>query len=194
MITKAPRTQKTFSDETHSIIKTYFDFVNLKQLYRQGWLYKDIPHRRCESVAEHSFGVAVIALLLVEQESQNLDLLKILKMCLIHDFGEIFAGDFIPDDPITPEQKHQLEKNSIVQVFRYLPNGEDYLSLWEEFEQGETPEAKVVRQIDKLEMALQARVYQEQGFENLDDFYKSATEAISDSQFENILNEIISLK
>jgi putative hydrolase of HD superfamily len=162
----------------------------LKQLYRQGWLHKNIPEERCESVAEHSFGVAVLGMLLAEAYYPDLDLLKILRMSLIHDFGEVYAGDFIPGDGISLEHKHQLEKESIIQIFSQIKNREDYLYLWEEFEGGVSPEAQFVRQIDKLEMALQASAYEHQGFGDLLDFYKSASKAISDPELSAILDEL----
>ena len=114
------------------IIRFYFEFVHLKQLYRQGWLTRAIPAERCESVAEHSLGVAVSAMVLADEFFPELDTLKVLRMALIHDFGEIYAGDIIPGDGITPEEKHRAERESVARVFESLPNGDAYLALWEE--------------------------------------------------------------
>jgi putative hydrolases of HD superfamily len=190
MKTKTPKPISSFPKNTHPIITAYFEFTHLKQLYRQGWLHKGIPTERCESVAEHSFGVAVIGMFLVETYFPDLDLLKVLRMSLIHDFGEVYAGDFTPEDGISLEQKHQLEKESISQIFSQIPSGDDYLRLWEEFEKGLSPESRFVRQIDKLEMALQARAYKQQGFKDLWDFYQSASAAISDPRLNVILEEL----
>ncbi len=159
MKTKAPHPISSLQNNTYPIIRAYFEFVHLKQLYRQGWLARGIPAERCESVAEHTLGVAVTAMFLADSHFPELDSLKVLRMALIHDFGEVYAGDIIPGDAIAPEEKHQLEKDAVTQIFEGLPNGDVYLHLWEEFESGASPEARFVRQIDKLEMALQASVY-----------------------------------
>ena len=140
------------------IIQVYFEFVHLKHLYRQGWLKRGIPSDRCESVAEHSFGVSIIAMIIADNIFPELDLIKVLQMALIHDFGEVYTGDIIPEDKVSFEKKHKLERESVERIFESLPNGEKYLHIWDEYENGKTPEAQFVRQIDKLEMALQASV------------------------------------
>ena len=121
---KAPNPAPTLQGKQHPIIQIYFEFVHLKQLYRQGWLARGIPLERCESVAEHTFGVAVTAVFLADSYFPNLDALKILRMALIHDFGEVYAGDLIPGDKISPEEKHDLEKEAITQIFEGLPERE----------------------------------------------------------------------
>jgi len=193
--TKAPK--PTFNIKNHinsPFIHFYFEFAHLKQLFRQGWLTRNVPPERCESVAEHSFGVAVTALLLAEIHFPELNILKVLRMALIHDLGEVYAGDIIPSHQVPREEKYKLEKESMKRVFCCLPNSDNYLNLWEEFEQGASPEAQFVRQIDKLEMALQASVYQHQQVENLAEFYHSARFAIKLPQLEIILNELEDLK
>ena len=192
---KSPNPKSTLEEKnTHSIIRAYFEYVHLKQLYRQGWLARGISPERCETVAEHTFGVAVTAMLLAEAHYPEMDVLKILRMALIHDFGEIYAGDIIPGDEVSPEEKYILEKEAINRIFEGLPNGEDYLHLWEEFESGASPEARFVRQIDKLEMALQASVYEHLNLGHLPEFFKSAGAEISSPTLKTILNELEALK
>ena len=131
MITKAPNPISTLNKKGLSpIISLYFEAVHLKQLYRQGWLAHGIPAERCESVAEHSFGVAVTAMIVADSAFPELDTLKILRMALIHDFGEIYAGDIIPGDQITPNEKRNAERAALTQIFAPLPNGENYIDLW----------------------------------------------------------------
>lgn len=115
-------------------------------------------------------------------------------MALIHDFGEVYAGDITPRDQVLPEHKHQLELESLIQIFTSLPNGEDYISLWKEFEDSKSPEAHFVRQIDKLEMALQASVYENQQLENLSEFFQSARIEISTPEIHAIMNELEALR
>ena len=190
MQTKAPNPIRYLENKKYSaIINIFYEFTHLKQLYRQGWLLRGIPAERCESVADHTLGVAVIAMLLTEAHDQEINPLKVLQMALIHDFGEIYAGDIVPSTEIDP-QKHTLEKESVSRIFEKLPNGQIYLDLWEEYEQGSSPEARFIRQIDKLEMALQASVLEHQGYGDLSDFYHSASGGISSPQLKAILTEL----
>jgi putative hydrolase of HD superfamily len=173
------------------LVQAYFEFIHLKQLYRRGWLEHGVPPERCESVAEHSLGVAVLALWLAEAYFPQLDTAKVLRMALLHDFGEVYAGDIIPRDQVAGQKKAQLEAQSVTQIFGKLPGGESYLNLWEEFEAGETPEARFVRQIDRLEMGFQAAVYQAQGLgDNMGEFLESARQALADPTLIDLLEAL----
>lgn len=174
--------------EAAPFIRAYFELCHLKQLFRQGWLRRGIPRERCESVAEHSFGVAVLALWLA-QAYPRLDQNKALRMALLHDCGEIYAGDIIPGDAVTAQEKHRREMQAVRQVFEKLPDGESYVQLWQEFEAGESPEAQFIRQIDRLEMGLQASVYTAQGFAGLEEFFVSARQALIDKNLIDLLIE-----
>ena len=189
--TKAPNPISTLTRSNISpFIRCYFELNHLKQLYRQGWLLRGIPTEQCESVAEHSFGVALLAMILADSFFPELNIDKVVRMSLIHDFGEVYAGDIIPNNQISPAEKHKLEQDSITKIFTNLPNGKDYITLWEEFEFCSSPEAQFVRQIDKLEMALQASVYEHQVFENLREFFISAGSQISSPELHMILKEL----
>ena len=108
-------------------------------------------------------------------DRQDLDTLKLVKMCLIHDLPEVIAGDITPHDGITPEEKHQREQAAMEMLTRDFSDGEAYLNLWQEYEAQQTLEAQLARQIDKLEMALQAAEYQPQYPDNaLSEFLDSA--------------------
>ena len=133
-------------------------------------------------------------MILADSIFPELDLLKVIRMALIHDFGEIHAGDIIPGDQISPETKHQLERDSLVQIFGSLPNGDIYITLWDEYESCASHEAQFVRQIDKLEMALQASVYEHQHLENLAEFFQSARAGISTPELQSILDELEALR
>jgi len=195
MKTKAPIPISSLNrDDLSPFISFYFEFTHLKQLYRQGWLTNGIPIEQCESVAEHSFGVAVTAMILADTLFPELDTLKVLRMALIHDLGEVYAGDIIPGDLISSERKYQLERDAMVRIFSSLSNGELYIKLWEEFENRTSPEARFVLQIDKLEMALQASVYEHQRPENLIEFFQSARSEIELPELQAILNELEAIR
>lgn len=173
MHTKAPLPISLLDGKnTLPIIEAYFEFNHLKQLYRQGWLQHGIEPKHCESVAEHSFCVALLGLLLADQYPE-LDVNKVVRMALIHDLGEIYAGDFTPEDEIDKNHKFELEKQSVLQVFNKLPNGWKWINLWEEYEQGSSAEANFVQQLDRLEMLLQASIYEQQRQVDLSDFFAS---------------------
>jgi putative hydrolase of HD superfamily len=176
------------------LIEAYFEFNHLKQLYRQGWLQRGVPHARCESVAEHTFGVAVLALWVADAHFPDLDASKVLRMALLHDFGEIYAGDITPADGIERGEKRRLERQAIRQVLRKLPRGSDYVALWEEYERGESPEAQLVRQIDRLEMALQASVYEHQELAELSEFFASVEPALAAPALQAILHDLTAMR
>lgn len=182
------------SDRVSPLIEAYFELNHLKQLYRQGWLQRGIPHERCESVAEHTFGVAVLALFLAETYVPSLDTGKVLRMALLHDFGEIYAGDLTPADSVSHEDKLQRERQSTIQVLQKLPRGATYVELWEEYEQGESPEAQFVRQMDRLEMVLQASVYEHQRLADLSEFFVSVEQALTEPALREILQELEALR
>lgn len=181
--------------ETQSaLIRAYFEFNHLKNLFRQGWLVAGIPRERCESVAEHSFGVAILGLLLCDQIYTDLDPLKVIRMALLHDFGEIYAGDFTPKDDVTPEEKRRLERESISRVLGSLPQGDVYLALWDDFETGDSREAQLVHQLDRLEMGLQALVYEHTTPNQLTGFYHSVDKALQDPHLRALLTEMLALR
>jgi len=173
------------------IAAAYFELCQLKQLYRQGWLRRGVSPLRCESIAEHSFGVAVLALWLAQAYDSGLDLCKVMRMALLHDFGEVYAGDLIPADGVSAEEKHRREAQSVEQVFAKLPGGRLYQDTWQEFEQGDSPEARFVHQVDRLEMGLQAAVYARQGLVQPQEFYASARQALVDPRLAEMLEAVI---
>lgn len=195
MQTKASLPYSLIKDKSVSpLLSAYYELVHLKQLYRQGWLRRGITLDRCESVAEHSFGVAMLALLLVESQQPALDKSKVLSLALIHDLGEVYAGDFTPADDITAEEKVSLERKSIEQILLKLPNASSYVDLWEEYEAGTSPEALFVRELDRLEMSLQASVYHKQRLLAApEEFFLSARKIIDSSQLASIMDEVESL-
>jgi len=162
------------------ILKIMTEFNHLKNLYRQGWLKRHISRDKCESVADHSFSVALLAMFLAEDRFPRLDLLTVLRMALIHEAGEIHAGDITPVDGVSHEEKHRREKESVLKVFDRLPQAERYIELWEEFELNQSPEARLVRQADRLEMLLQAKYYEKLGYWNFSEFFRN-TDALIES-------------
>ena len=155
------------------LIDTYFEVVHLKQLFRAGWLQRGMKPSDCETVAEHSFGNALLCLLLLD-EHPTLDAARVLRLALIHDIGEVYVGDITPQDNVERSDKVRQETDAVTQIFGKLPNGKCLIADWLEYEAQQTPESQFVKQIDRLELALQASVYEHQGNVDATEFHRAA--------------------
>lgn len=133
-------------------IKIILDFIveieKLKTVLRKT---KPVGLDRYENSAEHSWHVCVTALMLKDYANQEIDINRVIKMLLIHDLGEIDAGDTIVYASQSDEVKNQ-ELRGIQRLFALLPNdkAEEFITLWEEFEAGETPDAAYAKAIDRI--------------------------------------------
>mgnify|MGYP000188633233 CR=1 FL=1 len=165
--------------------------ANLKKISRQGWIDKlslDNP----ESVADHTFSMAIIGMVISDLE--NCDSEKILKMILLHDLAESKIGDYTPDT-LDKEKKYELENNAFNEIIKNLPDSikKSYLQIWKEYQENISTESKLVHQIDKLEMALQAAIYKKDGHskEKLESFLESAKTEITDPRLKELFTKII---
>ncbi len=193
MITKNKHTEEFLLSKSHPVINLFFKFAQLKNLYRQGWLKRGVSKLDCETVAEHSFGVALLGYV-IAGEHASLDRDYIMKLGLIHDIGEVYAGDITPKDNISAEDKTQKEYDGIRKVFSGFPNPDNYVSLWKEFENQTSPEAKFVKEVDRLEMALQAYLYERMNYKGLNDLFPYIQERITSQELKPILNELLKLR
>ncbi|MDI9872139.1 HD domain-containing protein [Flectobacillus roseus] len=112
---------------------------------------------RNENDAEHSWHLAIMAVVLAEHSNENIDVLKVLKMLLIHDIVEIDAGDTFIYDTQKNHTNTDEERLAANRIFGLLPKAqaEELIEIWEEFEAGETKEAKFAKSMDRLEPLLQ---------------------------------------
>ena len=87
----------------------------------------------------------------------KIDIGHILKMIIVHDLGEVYAGDYQVYGKDVPDNKHELEEKALSKLLHTLPtySQEEIMNLWNEFEQRETPEAKFAVALDKLEVLIQ---------------------------------------
>ncbi len=191
MQTKGPVPRSLFpAGASPPVLDAYVQINQLKQLFRQGWLRRGVPRDRCETVAEHTAGVAWLTLLLAP-EAAGLDADRALRMALIHDLGETHAGDITPSDGVSASDKHALELQALRDVVADLPRGADWLALWEDYESGASPEARFVREVDRLEMGLQAMIYRAEGLVDPNDFIASARSAVSSPALRAILEALV---
>lgn len=173
------------------ILNFFNTAANLKKTKRQGWIDK-LNLKNPESVADHTFSMAIIGMIL--SDSEKYDTEKILKMILLHDLAESITGDYTPEQK-PKNEKIILENNIIEKLLDELPyelKG-NYLQLWEEYTSNKTKEASFVHQIDKLEMALQARIYHKDGIsgDKLKTFFDSAKNEIKDPALLTLLNQLV---
>lgn len=166
--------------------------ADLKQEPRKGWLKR--VEGRVESVADHSFAVALLAL--YEGERRGYDLERILKLALIHDLEEAIMGDLTPKDKarlgLTRVRKQR--DRAMRELLSKLPakSRRSYLRLWTDLREGRSKEAQLVHQLDKVEMAFQASEYGKRtGQGMMRDFYNSATKDTSDPVLKRAVQSIV---
>jgi len=160
--------------------------AKLKHLPRTGWLrYKISP---VESVAAHSWQMAMMALKLSASE-EGYDFEKVIKLCLCHDIGESVIGDITPSD-VRYKNKQDIEQKAIEDIAKnsQMPELE---SLFAEYERGETSEAKLANDLDKLDMYAQSLDYEKKyKGKDLSEFRQSAKKAIKTELGKRLLREI----
>lgn len=153
-------------------LREVFDFISFTARLREVERHNNATPGRKESVAEHSWHLALISWILhreFERESgRSLDLEKMLKMCLMHDLVEIEAGDPSAWSARNGDEKARIEEEVAQRRFASLPDGlgAEFLSLWHEHEEGVTPEARLVRGVDRLNPALM-RLLTGQGWQDV---------------------------
>ena len=126
----------------------------LKYIQRKTKLFNSDRH---ENDAEHSWHLAMMTIVLAAHSNQPIDVLKVLKMVLIHDIVEIDAGDIFIYDTIQNHTNTEQELKAAKRIFGLLPTkqAEEFIAIWEEFEAGITNEAKFAKTIDRFEPLLQ---------------------------------------
>ncbi len=111
---------------------------------------------RTESVAEHTWRLTLLAITFAD-ELPELDLLKLLKICILHDLGEAVDGDIPAPLQSSTAGKAEKERNDFLSLVEPLPESvkSEFVSLWDEYENGDSPEALAAKALDKLETILQ---------------------------------------
>ncbi len=178
------------SDDIDFLLESY----NLKDEPRTGWLFKGIKDP--ESVASHVWGVKFLCLLYAEEE--GVDEGKAVKMAVIQDLPEAKTGDLVSKKHSdryerTDEEKEEMERRAI----HDLPpesRFDDIIELWEEYQERETQTAKFVKDMDVLDMCIQALKYSKQRRhskeKSLDEFFEHSDARLSTETGRELFQEI----
>jgi len=171
----------------------------LKSLPRAGWLFAGVAQP--ESLADHTCLVAIYTLFLAEAVNADpaaeglehpLDVERVLSMALLHDLAESVLTDLPKRSAaaLGADTKHAAEERILVDLLADLPGGAHSVALWQEYETVSTPEARLVKDVDKLEMVVQAIRYSERGHTNLGEFCTGHTwhYAVSQSLFAQLMD------
>jgi len=148
------------------IVEFYKLIGRLKKTERTGWITR-AGIQNPESVAEHVFRTALISMSIADVK--KLDSEKMIRMALIHDLAESLTGDFdrFAKKHFTVKELNEKENEAMKKLLNFLPHelSEKYGKIWEEFQKGESEEAKMVSQIDRLELLFQALDYEKEGYD-----------------------------
>ncbi|MEM1743281.1 MAG: HD domain-containing protein [Nitrososphaerota archaeon] len=165
----------TDMNNSPEFILSLFDCISkLKSIRRTGWVESSV--RDPESIADHSFGVVFLAAVLADL--RGLDVAEVVRMAILHDLPEAVTGDLTPREKQTKiKEVEKIEEEAIRRLFKDAPREvyEKYVSAWRKFSENSTPEARLVKLVDKLEMGLQACKYMEERLDSrLIEIYDSA--------------------
>lgn len=140
-------------DRLQKQVEFILEIDKMKNLYRQTYV---IHEERKENDAEHSWHLAIMAFMLAEYSNEPVDVLKVMKMVLIHDIVEIDAGDTYCYDEKGYETKVDREEAAAQRLFGLLPDDQrkEYYELWREFENSKTNDARFAAVLDRLQPLL----------------------------------------
>ncbi|KAG9148732.1 hypothetical protein Leryth_013413 [Lithospermum erythrorhizon] len=158
-VAKQSRNMATKSSSPSSAIDFLTLCHNLKTTKRTGWVRRDV--KGPESIADHMYRMGLMALITPDIPGVNRD--KCIKMAIVHDLAEAIVGDIAPSDGVPKAEKSRLEREALDHMCKLLGGGasaDEIRELWMEYEANASPEAKVVKDLDKVEMILQALEYE----------------------------------
>jgi 5'-deoxynucleotidase YfbR-like HD superfamily hydrolase len=181
--------------ESSKIISFLNELMRLKAVPRTGWLLRGV--RDVESVADHSFGVAFIAMLLADlaqTRGMELNIEKVLRMALLHDLTEARTGDLPATikryfDSSTLNSADDLAADEMLEGLGAI--GEEYLLLRREYEERASLESRIVKAADKLDLLLQAREYERGGARGLHEFWANSEADFSNLAIDELIGDLV---
>lgn len=144
---------QTVTDRLERQMRFLFEADKLKEVLRRTRLPQS---QRAENSAEHTWHIVLMAVILTEHAPAGTDVVRVMKMLLIHDLVEIDAGDTFGYDTAGHEDKREREVRAADRIFGLLPAAQaaEIRALWEEFEAGETAEAKYALAMDRFQAVM----------------------------------------
>ena len=145
-----------------NILNFYREYIKLEQVLRKGWLMRNVPADRIESVADHTLQLIMLANVLTKEFNIELNEHNLTEMLMIHDLGEVMIGD-ISEVEGNIEIKKAKEAEAVKLLLKNLnkENEEYYYSLWLEMEDQTTPLSKFAYLLDKIDAVIKASIYEE---------------------------------
>lgn len=172
------KTKKEADQASAQLFSFIESVLRLKSVKRSGWVSKALISSP-ESVSDHTYAMCAIGMIL--SDMLGLDTERVTKMIIIHDLSESIIGDYMPGE-IARKRKRIEERNAMTSILNQMPVAirSNYRRIWEEYQANKTQVAKFVHKLDKLEMAMQARQYINEGYSNdtLIQFFGSARRSI----------------
>ena len=150
------------------VLECYALCNSLKKVVRTGWKDWHVNRERVESIAEHVYGVQMLAILMHSTYGYDLDLKKVIMMLAVHEMEEILMGD-LTQFQIDRDIKEIIGHKAMEAVLKNYVNGDEIKALILEFDERKTPEAKFAYYCDKLECDIQSKLYDEEGCVDLND-------------------------
>jgi putative hydrolase of HD superfamily len=159
------------------MLKTLIELQRLKRLERTGWILRGMPNGT-ESIASHSFGVGVTAMMLADQinaRGLEIDCERTLRMALLHDWAETRVGDMpkTATNYFGAEARKTAETLAFAEVVSGLGDLEaGYISLYQDYEQRNSLEARIVKAADVIDLLVEAYALERAGARGLDEFWE----------------------
>ena len=157
-----------------NVVNYYVLCNKLKNVIRTGWIDWKVQRERVESIAEHIFGVQMLAIAMKSEYQYDIDIMKVIYMLAIHELGETIIGD-LTQFQISKEEKEKIEHEAVHTILSSLIDGEQIEELFLEFDSHKTPESIFAYQCDKLECDIQCKLYDQEGCVDLEHQEGNAT-------------------
>ena len=175
------------------MLSTLIELQRLKRLDRTGWTLRGLPNGT-ESVASHSFGVSVTAMLLADKivaQGVVVDLEKVLRIALLHDWAEVRVGDMPRTATLYfgSEARKQAETAAFVDVVKPVDAEGAYASLYQDYERRESLEARLVKAADVLDLLIQVLALERASARGLDEFWEVADKP--DFNLEGVAEQVV---
>lgn len=167
-----------------NVINYYILCNKLKNVVRTGWLDWKVQRERIESIAEHIFGVQMLAIAMKSEYQYDVDIMKVIYMLAIHELGETIIGD-LTQFQIDRNEKERIEHEAVHNILSSMLDGEEIEKLFLEFDEHKTKESIFAYQCDKLECDIQCKLYDQEGCVDLN--HQEGNNTINDELVKKLL-------